>query len=175
MGGETLLTGAISDAKTDGRGMMLCRAGAAALALAAAPPAAAAPPGTHIDNVAALRFTVGGVDQSATSNTVTIVVDERLDLTLARTGSGAVPRDPKTTVAATLTNTGSGQEAFMVAATLGGAPATGLTVAIDGDGNGQYDPSARHAAGGRADADAGAPAHRSRWSSSRTPPPAADR
>ena len=115
------------------RGAWRC-VGATTVAVAAGP-AFATDPGTHIDNIAALRFTAGGVDQNVQSNTATIVVAERLDLTLVRTGSGAVARDPQTTIAATLTNTGSGHEAFAVAAT------TGAIVAIDVDGNGRYDPA----------------------------------
>ena len=109
--------------------------------MVASGPAFATDPGTHIDNVAMLRFTAGGVDQSVASNTASIVVAERLDLTLVRSGSGAVARDPQTTIAATLTNTGSGHEAFTVAATIGAATATGAIVAIDVDGNGRYDPA----------------------------------
>ncbi len=116
------------------------RACVAALALAAAP-AFAADPGTHIDNVATLRFVVGGVDRAVQSNTASIVVAERLDLTLVRTGSGPVARDPRTTIAAVLTNGGSGHEAFAVTATIGTTAANGAIVAVDVDGNGQYDPA----------------------------------
>lgn len=118
------------------RRIALCGVATWVLAVFAAPAAAATDPGTHIDNVASLRFTVGGTDQTVSSNPVSLVVDERLDLTLVRTGTGPVARDPKTTVAAVLTNTGSGHEAFTVAASIAGA-----IVAVDGDGNGQYDPA----------------------------------
>ena len=104
-------------------------------------PALAADPGTHIDNIATLRFTAGGVEQSVQSNTASIVVAERLDLVLVRTGSGPVARDPRTTVAVVLTNTGSGHEAFAIAATIGAAAAAGAVVAVDVDGNGHYDPA----------------------------------
>ncbi|WP_174286546.1 hypothetical protein [Sphingomonas bacterium] len=116
----------------------LCGVGVVALVPA---PVFAADPGTHIDNVAMLRFAVGGVDRSIPSNTASIVVAERLDLTLVRTGSGSVAHDPHTVIATTLTNTGSGHEAFDVTATVGAAAATGAIVAIDVDGNGRYDPA----------------------------------
>ena len=109
--------------------------------LLAATPAAATDPGTRIDNIAVLRFTAGGVDQSVQSNTASIVVADRLDMTLVRSGSGPVPRDPRTTVAAVLTNTGSGHDAFAISTTLGATAAAGTIVAVDVDGNGQYDPA----------------------------------
>ena len=118
----------------------LLRVGATAFAFAPGP-ALATDPGTHIDNIALLRFTAGGVDQSVQSNTASIVVAERLDLTLVRAGSGAVAHDPQTGIAATLTNTGSGQEAFAVTATVGAVATPGTIVAIDVDGNGRYDPA----------------------------------
>jgi uncharacterized repeat protein (TIGR01451 family) len=93
--------------------------------------------GTHIDNTAELRL--DGTNP-VRSNTVSLVTAERLDVTLARVGSGSVAiTGAGTALPVLLTNTGNGQEAFTVAATVSDASATVRLIAIDVDGDGRFD------------------------------------
>ncbi len=98
--------------------------------------------GTEITNVAALRYDIGGTPQTLQSNAVTIIVAERLDIGLSRDGQGAVTVLPDPTpVAFTLTNSDNGEEAFDVASSLSTPAATLRMIAVDGDGDGHYDPA----------------------------------
>jgi uncharacterized repeat protein (TIGR01451 family) len=93
--------------------------------------------GTRIDNTAELRL-----DGSNTlrSNTVSLITAERLDVTLARVGSGSVAiTGSGNALPVLLTNAGNGQEAFTVAATVSDASATVRLIAIDVDGDGRFD------------------------------------
>ena len=99
--------------------------------------------GTVITNIATLRLpATGGGDRSIASNPATLTVGEILDVTLARTGNptAAIPAEPGTVAAITLTNRGNGSEAFAIRP----PPADGAVrvrlVAIDGDGDGRFDP-----------------------------------
>lgn len=93
------------------------------------------PAGTTIRNVAQLAYTAAGQDGTVASNESTIVTAERLDVALA-----ARPLDG-TTVSATLTNQGNGQEAFTLAAAASAGTDHVVRLAIDGDGDGRYDPA----------------------------------
>ncbi|URW75084.1 hypothetical protein M9980_11005 [Sphingomonas donggukensis] len=123
-------------------------AGVAALALVAATPARAegVHAGTVINNTATATFTEGGTATTLTSNTVSLRVDEVLDVAVAARASG----DAIVNVGAsnqiitfTVTNSGNGQEAFKLlgTGTLGGDDfdPTIAAVAIDTNGNGLYD------------------------------------
>lgn len=113
-------------------------------------PAAAAgtAAGTTISNTASATYTdPGGVEQTIPSNTVNILVDELLDVTIARADPGPVPVSPGATnqvVSFTVTNTGNGSEAFRLTpqATIGGDQfdPTTTSVVLDSNGNGVYDP-----------------------------------
>lgn len=94
----------------------------------APPPSAATPAGTVIANTAEARWTAGDALATARSNTDRLIVAERLDLaiTAGTPGSTAMP--------VTLTNTGTGDEAFVF-------DAGGTTIAIDTDRDGQFDPA----------------------------------
>jgi uncharacterized repeat protein (TIGR01451 family) len=95
--------------------------------------------GTPIVNTAGLQYEAGGETHALDSNTVTLLVAERLDVRLVRDGQGAVAIDDgPTAVAFILTNADNGDEAFAVTADLaaGAAP----TLAIDSDKNARYDP-----------------------------------
>lgn len=116
----------------------------AGLALLFAPEVlAGVPAGGIIVNTAQTAFEIAGSPSTATSNTVTTQIAEVLDLTLAPKSSGTISIPSvgldEFAIPFVLTNTGTGQEAFHVEATPGQASA--LTVAMDVDGNGAYDPA----------------------------------
>ncbi|TXC72265.1 hypothetical protein FSB78_15910 [Sphingomonas ginsenosidivorax] len=95
--------------------------------------------GTPIVNTAGLTYETGGETRALQSNTVTMLVAERLDVRLVRESDGPVALDG--TVAAIpfiLTNADNGREAFVVTASLATGGRTPL-LAIDSDGDGQYD------------------------------------
>ena len=104
------------------------------------------PAGVRIVNAAVLRYAVDGSARSITSNTVTIIVAERLDVRLTRTGQGVVsvptgsPSLP-TIVPFVLTNLDNGIEAFAVSTRLASPTIALQRLAIDSDGDGAYDPA----------------------------------
>lgn len=99
------------------------------------------PAGTMISNRADVRYTVDGSTRTATSNTVTLVVATRLDVTIdGRDAPTPITRGP-TPVTTTVTNTGSADEAFAVDARATDGLHVDL-VAIDRDGDGRYDAAA---------------------------------
>lgn len=100
---------------------------------------AATPAGAAITNVATLRYQVAGIDRQVDSNAVSTTVAERLDVTLVRVGDGPVAVSGTTAVATTLTNTGNGSEQFVVTAATADPGTT--VMAIDGDGDGAFDPA----------------------------------
>jgi uncharacterized repeat protein (TIGR01451 family) len=127
--------------------LLACAASAAAFA---APPARASktPAGTVISNTAKATYDLpNGGSGSADSNTVSVIVDEVLDVAVASLNSADVPTSPgapNQVLAYTLTNAGNGQEAFKLSArdNVSGDdfdPAT-TSIAIDANGNGVYDP-----------------------------------
>lgn len=103
--------------------------------------------GTTINNTATATYDPGGGDVSISSNTVSLLVDELLDVTVVGTDPGDVPTTPGATgqvTRYTVTNNGNGVEAFTLSAngTLGGDnfdPAV-TSVVLDTNGNGSYDP-----------------------------------
>lgn len=118
----------------------------AALALVAAMPASAdsLPPGSFVRNVASATYQVDGETARISSNMVATRIDEVLDLQLAPKSSGVVSVPTNLPqgfgVPFILTNSGSGTEAFTIASTVPGE-AVSLSVAMDVDGNGAYDPA----------------------------------
>jgi uncharacterized repeat protein (TIGR01451 family) len=80
--------------------------------------AAGTPAGTSIQNTAQVSYTVGSSTLTATSNTSTIQVAERLDavLTLASTTVQVSPGATAEELVFTLTNTGNGSERFNLTA-----------------------------------------------------------
>ncbi|MGU3389296.1 hypothetical protein [Sphingomonas sp. M1A8_2b] len=98
--------------------------------------------GTPIVNTAGLGFDLGGSAQTLVSNTVTIIVAERLDVALVRNGQGAVVVKPQPTVVPlTLTNRDNGNEAFTIAASVSPGAFGVSALVIDADGDGLYDPA----------------------------------
>mgnify|MGYP001175597392 FL=1 len=103
--------------------------------------------GTTISNTATATYTdPGGNPQTANSNQVDILVDEILNVTVAKADPGPVVVAPGSTnqvLSFTVTNTGNGSEAFNLTPTtaIGGDQfdPTTTSIVIDTNGNGVYD------------------------------------
>jgi uncharacterized repeat protein (TIGR01451 family) len=109
-------------------------AGASPTVLAAqVAPTAQTVAGTPIIGVATLHG--DGAGAGIVSNVVTLIVPERLDLTLERIDTPAAD-----SAVVVLTNTGNGHEAFVVTAGAQGDDRTRL-VAVDADRDGVFDPA----------------------------------
>ncbi|MFL0356917.1 hypothetical protein ACI5KX_10610 [Erythrobacter sp. GH1-10] len=101
--------------------------------------------GTLIENTATATYDDGDGPKSVDSNTVTVRVDELLDVTTTSLDAGPIGASPGETVLTfEITNTGNGPEAFELTA----SPAVAgndfdtviESIAIDTNGNGTYDP-----------------------------------
>lgn len=119
----------------------------ATIAFGAPAHAAGTTAGTTISNTATANYTdPGNNPQTVTSNQVDILVDELLDVTVARADPGPVTVFPGSTnrvLAFNVTNNGNGSEAFRLTsnATLGGDQfdPTTTSIVLDTNGNGVYD------------------------------------
>lgn len=97
--------------------------------------------GSSISNTAGLRYDFDGGSRSTVSNTVTIVVAERLDVALIRDDRGAVMvTTAPALVPLTLTNLDNGAESFTLTGTVSQAGIALNALVIDADGDGRYDP-----------------------------------
>lgn len=101
--------------------------------------------GTLIENTASATYDVGDGPVTVPSNTVTVRVDELLDVTVTSLNSGPVATTSGTAVLTfEVTNTGNGPEAFALTANPAVAgndfDTTVDTIAVDSNGNGVYDP-----------------------------------
>ncbi len=122
----------------------LAYASALALILIASPAhAEGVPAGTLIENTASAKFNTGGPTQSLESNTVTIKVDELLDVAVASKDGSAVSISGSAVLSFSVTNTGNGPEFFVLTAdpnVAGNAFNTTIdSLAIDTNANGVYD------------------------------------
>lgn len=97
-------------------------------------------PGTPIANTASVAYETDGTVRRTQSNTVTILVAERLDVALTRTDD-TMPQivDAPVAVPLVLTNSGNGDEAFTMAATASTTTASVDGIAVDRDANGRFD------------------------------------
>lgn len=100
--------------------------------------------GTLIENTASASYSTGAGTQTVDSNTVTITVDELIDVTIASQDAGAVPITGGTAVLTyEVTNTGNGPEVFNLTAdpAVAGNDFDSVIEAIvlDTNGNGVYD------------------------------------
>lgn len=119
-----------------------------ALTIAAFPGCASAAgvtAGTLIQNTATATFTSGASSGTVQSNTVSVKVDELLDVAVAGLTVAPVPTGASSAVLSySVTNTGNGSEAFkiLVDPAVAGNQfnATIQTIAIDTNGNSTYDP-----------------------------------
>lgn len=99
--------------------------------------------GSLIENTASATYTANSTTQTVNSNTVTLKVDELLDVATASQESGPVAATTTAVLRFKITNTGNGGEAFKLTANpaIAGnafdAVVDGL--AIDTNGNGVYD------------------------------------
>lgn len=101
--------------------------------------------GTLIANTASATYTSGGSSGSINSNTVTVRVDELLDVAVSGTAGGPVALGSGTVALPfTVTNTGNGPEAFNLTvnpAVPGNQfDASPVSIVVDGNNNGIYDP-----------------------------------
>lgn len=119
---------------------------ATALLAGAATPALAAgvTAGTLIENTATASFDEAGTPRSVDSNTVTVRVDELLDVTVTSLDTGPISTTRGNAVLTfEVTNPGNGPEAFLLTADPAVAgndfDVTVRGVAIDSDGNGVYE------------------------------------
>lgn len=119
-------------------------AGTAAVLASSPVVAAGVPAGTLIENTAEASYTLGGVNRTVPSNTVTVTVDEILDVAVASLdGSSVVLTAAGAVLTFTITNTGNGPEAFEL--TLDPAIAGDdfnpvvTAIAYDSDGSGAYE------------------------------------
>lgn len=118
--------------------------GLSATALCGQAQAAGVAAGTLISNMATASYDVGGNPEQVSSNTVTIAVDELLDVAVASLDAANVPLSAGgAALTFEITNTGNGPEAFAVEAdpALSGDdfdPAV-TALAYDSNGNGSYD------------------------------------
>lgn len=100
--------------------------------------------GTLIENTAQASYDTASGPQTILSNTVTITVDELLDVTVASRDAGPVATVPGSAVLSfEVTNTGNGPEAFSLTAdpVVAGNDFTVTVdgIAVDTNGNGVYD------------------------------------
>ena len=119
---------------------------ATALLASAATPvlAAGVTAGTLIENTATASFDEAGTPRSVDSNTVTVRVDELLDVTVTSLDTGPISTTRGNAVLTfEVTNPGNGAEAFLLTADPAVAgndfDVTVRGVAIDSDGNGVYE------------------------------------
>lgn len=101
--------------------------------------------GTLIENTATATYTSGSASGTVQSNTVTVRVDELLDVAVAGlTSTPAVAGAGNVVLAYSITNTGNGPEAFNVVVDPAVAgndfDVTVQQVVVDTNGNGTYDP-----------------------------------
>jgi len=100
--------------------------------------------GTLIENTASATYSSGTASGSVSSNTVTVKVDELLDVAVAGLTTTPVTAGSTSVVLEySITNTGNGGEAFNVtvdpAVAGNGFDAVVQTIAYDSNGNGTYD------------------------------------
>ena len=101
--------------------------------------------GTLIENTASATYEDGEGTKTVDSNTVTVRVDELLDVTVTSLDSGAIGAVPGEAILTfEVTNQGNGPEAFTLTANPAVAgndfDTTVDSIAVDTNGNGTYDP-----------------------------------
>lgn len=101
--------------------------------------------GTLIENTATASYDAGGGTETVNSNTVVLLVDELLDVTVASLDAGPIATNTGNAVLTfSVTNTGNGPEAFNLTAnpvvTGNDFETTVDSIAIDTNGNGIYEP-----------------------------------
>lgn len=115
-----------------------------AIAFAATPAfAAGVQAGTSIENTATATYTNGTSVESVTSNTVSVVVDEILDVAVASLDGGNVSITNQAVLTFQITNSGNGNESFNIdidtAVPGDGFDPDFILLAYDSNFNGMYD------------------------------------
>lgn len=104
--------------------------------------AIAATAGVVVNNTAALSFDVDGAEQTVSSNTVSIILAERIDLAVAADVPTALaPGAGESAVGFRVANRGNGAEVFTLVAGARGGTTSVLRIAAGADDNGVYDPN----------------------------------
>lgn len=112
----------------------------AAMTVAVPAMAAGVPAGSLIENTATATYTANSTTQSVDSNTVTLKIDEVLDVATASQESGPVAATTDAVLRFKVTNTGNGPESFTLTANPAvtgnafNATVTGLAIDVNGDG-----------------------------------------
>ena len=100
--------------------------------------------GTLITNTATATFTSGAATGSVTSNTVTVKVDDLINVAVAGLNGSPVASNTSATLSYSVTNPGNGAGTFTLTAdpAVAGNAFNGTiqTIAVDSNGNGIYDP-----------------------------------
>lgn len=100
--------------------------------------------GTLIQNTASASYGSGSSTTTVNSNTVSIRVDELLDVAVSSLNAAAVPLASTAVLTYRIDNTGNGSEAFSInvspTVSGNGFDATVQTIAIDSNDNGTYEP-----------------------------------
>lgn len=116
------------------------------LFLASAASAAGTPAGTPIENTATASYDDGGSTVTVDSNTVSLIVDELLDIAVTWADPGdvtAAPDEDDVVLAFTVTNGGNGPEPVVLTIDHNRAgddfDPDAVTLFVDTDGNGVYD------------------------------------
>lgn len=117
---------------------VLLRVGACAV-MASATPALAQRAGTAIVNIATAEMDIDNGQVRIASNSAALRVDEVLGITLAAGPTRIAATDAQPAAPFVLTNSGSGNEAFVLAGNLQGNAANIRGFAIDTNGNGRFD------------------------------------
>lgn len=116
----------------------------AVLAMGSQAFAAGVPAGTLIENTASASYNTGGPTQVIDSNTVTFQVAELLDVAVASQDPSALPITSTSVLEFLVTNTGNGPEEFVLTVdpSVSGNDfdVTVDGLAVDTNGNGEYDP-----------------------------------
>lgn len=104
-------------------------------------PLSAATPGTVVSNTATLGYEIDGAIRTVSSNTVKLIIAEKLDVTVVADASGGAIADTgQHAIGFLVANAGSGTETFALTAAVAGSGAAVVAIAIDEDDNGLYDP-----------------------------------
>ena len=105
-------------------------------------PAFAAAAGTVVSNIATLHFVIDGHDRTTLSNKVSLIVGERLDVSVTADAPGAlIAGTDARAVPFLVTNLGNGEEDFALTATVEGSGGAARKIVADTDDDGLYDPA----------------------------------
>jgi uncharacterized repeat protein (TIGR01451 family) len=119
---------------------------AASAAISAVPArASGVTAGTLIQNTASATYSSGSGTNTVQSNTVSVKVNQLVDVAVAGLNSSPVTSTSTATLSYSITNSGNGSDSFNLVAdpNVPGNPFVGTVqkIAVDTNGNGQFDPT----------------------------------